>query len=203
MMKKYNINQTTLKILSLYRSNYNSSFHVRAVARETNIDVKAIQLQLRMLEKITVVSSAQKGRNKEYSLNLNNYLTKYYMILAETFASITYLSKNFEVKKLVSQIGDKIGDCIMLFGSFAKDEMTQESDIDLLVISDKKPNLDAVREAGRLIGREIGVKSTTEEKFLEGLMNGDPLIREVVANHVVLKGIDTICNVMWRYYAKR
>jgi predicted nucleotidyltransferase len=156
-----------------------------------------------MLEKITVVTSAQKGRNKEYSLNLNNYLTKYYMILAETFASITYLSKNFEVKKLVSQIGDKIGDSIMLFGSFAKDEMTQESDIDLLVISNQKPNLGAVREAGRLIGREISVKSTTEEKFLEGLMNGDPLIREVVANHVVLKGIDTICNVMWRYYAKR
>jgi predicted nucleotidyltransferase len=91
----------------------------------------------------------------------------------------------------------------MLFGSFAKGEMTQKSDIDLLVIGDKKSNLDAVRETGRLIGREIGVKSTTEEKFLEGLMNGDPLIREVVASHVILKGIDTICNVMWRYYARR
>jgi predicted nucleotidyltransferase len=203
MMRKYNINQTTLKMLGLYRSNYNVSFHVRAVARETNIDVKAIQLQLRMLEKINVVSSAQKGRNKEYSLNLNNYLTKYYMILAETFASITYLSKNFEVKKLFSEIGDKIGDSVMLFGSFAKGEMTQKSDIDLLVIGDKKPDLDAVREAGRLIGREIGVKSTTEEKFLEGLMNGDPLIREVVANHVTLKGIDAICAVMWCYYARR
>ena len=188
MMKKYNINQTTLKMLGLYRSNYNVSFHVRAVARETNIDVKAIQLQLKMLEKINVVSSTQKGRNKEYSLNLNNYLTKYYMILAETFASITYLSNNFEVKKLFSEIGDKIGDSVMLFGSFAKGEMTQKSDIDLLVIGDKKPDLDAVREAGRLIGREIGVKSTTEEKFLEGLMNGDPLIREVAANHVILKG---------------
>jgi predicted nucleotidyltransferase len=203
MMKKYNINQTTLKMLGLYRSNYDASFHVRAVARETNIDVKAIQLQLKMLEKINVVSSTQKGRNKEYSLNLDNYLTKYYMILAETFASITYLSKNFEIKKLFSEIGDKIGDSVMLFGSFAKGEMTQKSDIDLLVIGDKKSNLDAVRETGRLIGREIGVKSTTEEKFLEGLMNGDPLIREVVASHVILKGIDTICNVMWRHYAKR
>jgi predicted transcriptional regulator len=72
MMKKYNINQTTLKMLGLYRSNYDASFHVRAVARETNIDVKAIQLQLKMLEKINVVSSTQKGRNKEYSLNLDN-----------------------------------------------------------------------------------------------------------------------------------
>jgi hypothetical protein len=120
MMKKYNINQTTLKLLGLYRSNYTTSFHVREAARKTRIDVKAIQLQLKMLEKINVASSTQKGRNKEYSLNLNNYLTKYYMILAETFASITYLSKNFEVKKLISEIGNKIGDSVLLFGSFAK-----------------------------------------------------------------------------------
>ena len=203
MMKKYNINQTTLLILGLYRSNYSVSFHVREVARETHIDVKAIQLQLKMLEMINVVSSVQKGRNKEYSLNLNNYLTKYYMVLAETFASITYLSKNFEVKKLISEIGDKIGDSVLLFGSFAKGEMTQESDIDLLVIGDRKPDLNVVREAGRLRGREISVKATTEEKFLEGLMNSDPLIREVVADHVILKGVDTVCNAMWLYYAKR
>jgi len=203
MMKKYNINQTTLKLLGLYRSNYATSFHVREAARKTRIDVKAIQLQLKMLEKINVASSTQKGRNKEYSLNLNNYLTKYYMILAETFASITYLSKNFEVKKLISEIGDKIGDSVLLFGSFAKGEMTQESDIDLLVIGDRKPDLDAVREAGRLMGREISVKSTTEEKFLEGLTNSDPLMLEVATNHVVLKGVDTVCNAMWLYYAKR
>jgi predicted nucleotidyltransferase len=203
MMKKYNINQTTLKLLGLYRSNYTNSFHVREAARKTRIDVKAIQLQLKMLEKINVASSTQKGRNKEYSLNLNNYLAKYYMILAETFASITYLSKNFEVKKLISEIGDKIGDSVLLFGSFAKGEMTQESDIDLLVIGDRKPDLDAVREAGRLMGREISVKSTTEEKFLEGLTNSDPLMLEVATNHVILKGVDTVCNAMWLYYAKR
>jgi len=203
MMKKYNINQTTLKLLGLYRSNYTTSFHVREAARKTRIDVKAIQLQLKMLEKINVASSTQKGRNKEYSLNLNNYLAKYYMILAETFASITYLSKNFEVKKLISEIGDKIGDSVLLFGSFAKGEMTQESDIDLLVIGDRKPDLDAVREAGRLMGREISVKSTTEEKFLEGLTNSDPLMLEVATNHVILKGVDTVCNAMWLYYAKR
>jgi predicted nucleotidyltransferase len=203
MMKKYNINQTTLLILGLYRSNYNASFHLREAARQTQTDVKAIQLQFKMLEKINVVSSIQKGRNKNYSLNLNNYLTKYYMILAETFASITYLSKNFEVKKLISEISDKISGSVLLFGSFAKGEMTQESDIDLLVISDRKPDLDVVREAGRLMGREISVKSTTEEKFVEGLTNNDPLMLEIAANHVILKGVDTVCNAMWLYYAKR
>jgi predicted nucleotidyltransferase len=203
MMKEYNINQTTLKILSLYRNNYKVSLHLREIARETNVDVKAIQLQLKKLEKINIILGTTKGRNKEYNLNLNNYTTKYYMILAETFASINYLSKNFEIKKLASEIEGHMGNTVILFGSYAKEETTRESDIDILVITDKKPDINAVREAGRLIDREISVKSTTEEQFLKGLMNGDPLIREIAANHIILKGIDNTCNIMWQYYGRQ
>jgi predicted nucleotidyltransferase len=203
MMNNYNINQTTLKILALYRSNYTTAFHVREVAREIKVDVKAVQLQLRMLENVNVVLSIVKGRNKEYRLNLDNYLVKYYMILAETFASITYVGRNFEVKKLIGEAIDQLCGCVVLFGSFAKGEMTLASDIDLLVISDRKPDIDAVVEMGKLIGREINVKSITEGKFLEGLMNGDPLIREIIANHITLKGIDTVCNAIWLYHAKQ
>ena len=202
MMKKYNINRTTLKILGLYRSNYAAVFHVREVARKIRIDVKAVQLQLRMLENVNVVSGKTNGRNKEYRLNFGNYLTKYHMLLAEAFASITFLSENFEVKKLISEIDEPLYGCIVLFGSFAKGEMTQESDIDLLFINDRKPDTNAVVEAGRLIGREVNVKFTNVKRFSEGLTNGDPLIREVIANHIILKDIDTICNIMWLYYAK-
>ena len=99
MMKKYNINQTTLKILSLYRSNYSASFYLREIARQTKVDVKAVQLQLKALEKMNVTQSLRKGRNKEYSLNLRNYSTKYYIVLAEAYTSIVFLSENFEVKK--------------------------------------------------------------------------------------------------------
>jgi len=38
---------------------------------------------------------------------------------------------------------------------------------------------------------------------LKGLENGDPLVREVASNHVVLKGIDEFCDTMWRYYARK
>ncbi|MGB9003018.1 MAG: hypothetical protein WCC52_04345, partial [Nitrosotalea sp.] len=71
MLEEYNITQTTLKIISLYRYNYAVSVHLREIARETNVDVKSIQLQLKKLEKINVLSSAVRGRNKEYTLNLD------------------------------------------------------------------------------------------------------------------------------------
>jgi predicted nucleotidyltransferase len=204
MLYKYNnINQTTLKILGLFKSNYKASFHLREIAREIQVDVKAVRAQLDKLEKSNIITSVQKGKNKEYSLNLSNYLTIYHVILAEAFASIDYLSKHFEIRKLVSEINGNLGNVAVLFGSFAKENMTDESDIDIIVIADKKPEEKAFREMGSLIDRKINVKFATPEQFSKGLISGDPLIREVVANHVVLKGIDNFCDIMWRYYAKR
>ena len=202
MLEKYNINQTTLKILGLYASDYKMSLHLREIARETKVDVKAVQLQLKKLEKINILSGTLKGRNKEYCLNLGNSITKYYMILAEAFASIIYLGKYFEIKKLVAEMGNRIGDVLILFGSFAKGEMTEESDVDLFVIAEKNIDMNAVREAGSLIDREISVKSANKKQFLKGLMDGDPLIMEVVSSHVLLKGLDNFCSIMWRYYTK-
>jgi hypothetical protein len=53
-------------------------------------------------------------------LNLENLITKYYLILAETFASISYLEKNFLVKKVGGQgdplIMDVVSDRIILRG---------------------------------------------------------------------------------------
>jgi predicted nucleotidyltransferase len=202
MMEKYNINQTTLKILLLYASDYKKSLHLREIARETKVDVKAVQLQLKRLEKINVLSSIVKGRNKEYRLNLNNLMTKYYMMLAETFASIVYLRKNFLIKKIISEVGNYIEGAILLFGSFAKGQITKKSDIDLFFIVEKKLDRSVVSEAGNLVGREISVKSASRRQFLKGLEDGDPLIREVVSNHIVLKGVDDFCEIMWRYHAR-
>jgi len=119
-MEEYNINQTTLKILGLYSNDYSKPLHVRKIARETKTDVKTIQLQLRRLEKVNVLSSILNGRNREYRLNLGNLIVKQYMVMAETFASISYLSENFLIKKVVDEIGDLIEGVVVLFGSFAK-----------------------------------------------------------------------------------
>jgi len=203
MMEKYNINHTTLRIIGLYARDYRSSFHLREIAGEIGVDVKAVQVQLKRLERINVLSSTFKGRNKEYSLNLDNLITKYYMILAETFVSINHVARDFLIKKIMNEIGDRMDGVIVLFGSFAKGEADAKSDVDLLVLVEKKLETDIFKEVGDLVGRNLSVKVSSSRKFLEGLNNRDPLMMEVASNHVVLKGVDDFCDVMWRYHAKR
>lgn len=201
MLEEYNINQTTLKILGLYLDDYEKSLHMREISRKTKIDVKAIQLQLKKLEKINVLSSIVRGRNKDYHLNLNNVTAKYYLVMAEIFVSIIYLKKNFVIKKLVEEIEKNIHDPLILFGSFAKGTHTKESDIDIFMISDKKINAGPITEASNMVGREISIKSASRQQFLEGLKNNDPLIKEVVSNHIILKGADEFSDIMWYYHA--
>lgn len=201
MLEEYNINQTTLKILGLYLDDYKKSLHLREISRETEIDVKAIQLQLKKLEKINVLSSIIRGRNKDYQLNLNNVTTKYYLVMAETFTSIIYLKRHFLIKKIVEEIENKVHDPLILFGSFAKGTYTKDSDVDVFVISDKKINTNSIIDASNMVGKKISLKSTSRQQFLEGLRNNDPLIKEIVSNHIVLKGADQFSDIMWCHHA--
>lgn len=202
MSYNYYINQTTLKILGLFRNDYKTSFYLREIARNVHVDAKAVGLQLNRLEKVNIVKSLQKGKNKEHTLNLNNFLTLYYLILAETFTTLEYLNRNFEIKKLVGETTKKMGKTAILFGSFAKENMTKESDIDILIIDNEKSDLTILKELGNLLSREVNVKLMSEEQFTNGLVIKDPLVQEIAANHIILKGIDNYCNMLWRYYAK-
>jgi len=201
MMQKYNINQTTLRIVGLYRSDYLKSLHVREIARETGVDVKAIHFQLKRLEKANILSSTLKGRNKEYSLNLSNSLTKHYLVLAEAYASITYLGRNFLVKRIIDELSEQIEGVIILFGSFAKEQTTEESDVDLFIITEEEVAVDVAKEIGDLTGRDINIKSANKMRFLRGLERKDPLMKEVISDHIVLKGMDNFCDILWYFYA--
>jgi len=52
------------------------------------------------------------------------------------------------------------------------------------------------------MSREINMKSTGKKHFLNGLMENDPLIKEVVSSHIVIKGIDDLVEIMRLYHGE-
>ncbi len=202
MLEKTNITQTTLRILALYNDNYKKTLYLREIARKTKTDVNTTYPQLNKLEEMNILSSTIKGKNKEYVLNVDNLIAKYYIIMAEIFTTIRYLQKNFVIKKVMTELDSQIDAPIILFGSFVKGGFTKESDIDLFVIGQKRKSK-VVLEIGELVGRAVNIKFVDASKFLSGLKNNDPLINEVISNHIVLKGTDKFCDIMWRYYESK
>ncbi len=198
------LNATTLRIIWLYSGDYRRAFYTREIARSVNVDVKAVQIQLKRLERAGLLKSVVRGKNLEYRLNLNNLISEYYLILAENFAALMLLDEEPVIKKLVEHM--KMHDSsssLILFGSYAKRNVKGNSDIDLLAIT-KSRNLKKVASVtGKHVGKETNLLQMTEKAFADGIKKQDPLVIEVLSNHIVLWNADKFCNIVWDCYAGR
>ncbi|MHB8702399.1 MAG: nucleotidyltransferase domain-containing protein [Nitrososphaerales archaeon] len=112
---------------------------------------------------------------------------------------------------MIAEAANNLNGIVLLFGSFAKDQQNKDSDVDLLQVISNSGNRkakermpkEAIKHLEESIGREINLKIANKLEFMNGLKNGNPLIREVVLNHIILKGSEDFCNLMWEYYGKR
>src|SRR4030066_841771 len=123
------------KTLSLFRTDYATTLHVRAMANLLNVSHMTLLPHLNRLEDLKILQSTKVGRNKHYRLNQDNILTKYYLTTTEELVIIEYLEKNQFIKKLAEHLNSlDTPNPLILFGSYADNSATEDSDIDLFSI---------------------------------------------------------------------
>lgn len=85
---------------------------------------------------------------------------------------------------------------IILFGSYAKGTATEESDIDVLLISKGKLDIEKItKQIYAKYGKEISPVIMSPGEFKR--QKNDVLIREIVAEHYVLYGIENFVNMVF------
>ncbi len=193
----------TLGILDLYRGDYHRSLHLSEIARLIDEERSTAYKQIKPLEQKGLIRSTKIGRNVNHFLDLSNITTKHYLVLAEICVAIKVLEKPFPnpIKKAADKLTVQVDGILILFGSFARDQARETSDIDLFVIGSEVDEK-LVQSVEALIGREINIKHSTKAEFLRGLSAKSPLEHEVLSNHIILKGADAFCDTLWEYYAK-
>jgi len=197
-----NITNIKLNIISLYKSNYLSSYHIREMAKLLEKSHVTLLPHINALEKDRILNLKKIGKNKICTLNLDNFLVKNYLILAETNESAIYQKDIFAIKKINTEISYlNLEGTIVLFGSYAKRTFTKNSDIDLFYlgkISDKE--IQEVKNIGKQYGKTINIKKSTINYFYDGLRKKDSLIIEIIKNHILLQNGEQFINLLWRYY---
>jgi len=193
------------KALSLFRNDYAKSLHVRAMANLLNVSHMTLLPHLNRLEELKILQSKKVGRNKDYRLNQDNILTKYYLTTTEELVTIEYLEKNGFIRKLAESLNAiDTSNPLILFGSYADNSATDESDIDLFRIGTlNKDLLSQTKKFEATFGKKINVKTATTENFNAGLRTGDILIKEIVRNHIILRNADPFVTMVWRFYVER
>jgi predicted nucleotidyltransferase len=193
------------KILSLFRTDYTTSLHVRAMANLLNISHMTLLPHLKQLENLKILQSSKAGRNKNYSLNQNNILTKYYLTTTEELVTIEYLEKNHLIKKLAEHLNNlDTPNPMILFGSYADNSATEESDIDLFTIETLTKNQTShIKKFQATYGKKINIKTATTENFNKALRTSDTLIKEIIRKHIILRNPDPFTTMLWRYHVER
>ncbi|MDD9953962.1 MAG: nucleotidyltransferase domain-containing protein [Candidatus Woesearchaeota archaeon] len=189
-----------LRILDLYRKNYLARFHIREMALYMKKSHVTLLPHLDALEKDNILTVKISGKNKEYTLNFDNILTKHTVLLTEIAAAIQYVERVFLIKKLLTELFElNLKGTVVLFGSYSKGTFTDESDIDLLYIGKlTKKQEAAIKNIGSIYGKKIDLKVT--QKFKQGIRKKDPLFKEIIKNHILLQRPDTFIDTLWRYY---
>jgi len=191
-----------LRILSLYRSNYLAQYHTREMAKLTKKSHVTLLPHLNTLEKDKVLTAKMVGKNKVYTLNLDNILIKNYIIISELFESILYQEQVFFIKKITTEISKlNLSGSVILFGSYAKKTFKEDSDIDLFYLGElEEVEITKIKAIGKTYGKTINLKTATSKNFENGLRKKDALIMEILKYRIILQNADTFINTLWRYY---
>ena len=191
-----------LKIISLFRSNYLAQYHVREMAKLTKKSHVTLLPHLKALENDKIIIPKTIVKNKAYSLNFDNIVTRSYILLAETVKSIVYLEDIFLIKKVTAEILNlNLDGIIILFGSYAKQTFQEDSDIDLFYLGKiTDAEIEKIKAIGKTYGKIINVKKSTLRNFETGLRKKDPLTIEIIKNHLLLQNSEQFIGALWRYY---
>ncbi len=182
-----------LEVLSLYLGDYTRRFYLREISKLSEIPLRTTQNILKELERKRILNASLHGKNKYFSLNLENIETKNYLLQAEICKTNFFIGKYLIFKSFLKEV--KVTSLIIVFGSFAKFTAKKDSDLDLLLVPEVKLPL-------YLLPYTIHKVSLTEKNFLEAIQKEEKLIKEILDNHIILNNHSLFINIIWSKYAK-
>ena len=184
-----------LEVISLFRGNYKGRFYLREISKLSKLPLKTCQNALTNLEKSKVLKSKIEGKNKYFSLNLENIKTKSSLLQAEIYQTDIFTEKYPQFKMFLKSLKTTVP--IIVFGSFAKFTADKNSDLDLLIISEKELKLPF-----HLLPFKPHQINMSDKTFIKAIGKQEDLIKEIEENHIILNNHSFYVNIMWEYYGK-
>ena len=184
-----------MKVIALYSGDYKSELYLRQISRLAKIPLKTCQNILTHLEKERVLRGKIEGKNKYFSLNLDNILTKFYLLKAEIDKTSAFLENYPEFKIFLKSL--TTNSLVILFGSFARLKADKHSDVDLFIVSEKEQDLPF-----HLLSYKIHRNRLSEESFRKAIRESETLTQEIEKNHIILNNPSSYVNIIWEHYGR-
>ncbi len=168
------------KLLEYFILNPTNEIHLKELARHLKMSPGSVKTYCDIFEKEGILISERKGNLRILRLNNEDFAVK-------------------EIKKayfslLLKEIGieEVCKDCISIavYGSFASGEFDEKSDLDIIIIGEKK-NIDysILRKIEERINRNIQLTVIPFYKWEKMKKEKNPFAESVVKKHILIKGV--------------
>jgi len=191
-----------LKIINLLARNKEKRFTINAIAKALKGHYSLVHRIVSRLTKEGVIEKTKVGNSYICSINKDNDKTHALLQLSEIERRNEFYSADKELKliledlvKSFSQEGNALS--IILFGSYAKGTATKESDIDILLLSNKNKKTEkTAKEIYAKYGKEVNIVTMSPSKAKK--QKEDIIMKEIKASHIILHGIEKFVDVILR-----
>lgn len=171
--------ESIFKVTELIFNDPNKVFHLRMLAEITGFSTTAIDDAIEELKNFDIIKIVHSNLTKNVKANLNSEAYRFYKLIFNL-----YRLKRYSIIDNLIEIFQN-PEAIVLFGSFAKGEDIEQSDIDILVISKNEPN-ENLSDFVNIIEKELKRKSDLH--ILPSLERSSVEFKNAVANGIVLHG---------------
>lgn len=170
---------TPLKVLELFVKNPYEKYYLREVARMLKISPMTVKRALELLVRDGLL--VREGF-KSYSLYKANMESPAFLHLKAAY-NLAWL----EGKRIVDYLKERLPgmSSLVIYGSFAKGENDEKSDIDLLAIAPQKKEVAGLTEH---LGRETSLTIFSPSEWAEQAKKNKAFYTDVITEGIVLFG---------------
>lgn len=160
------------------------AFGTRELAASAGIDPSNASRWLRRWSEVGLVQRRMERGNPVFQASSDPWLSPLSLLLQQDFRVVQVLREH------VASLGDEVH-AAAIFGSAARGEADEKSDIDLLLVT-SLPQLKAqalLKAAGRDLGRPVNVLAYTPASWGAALAAGDAVVKDILGHSLLaLKG---------------
>ena len=173
-------------ILAILGENPRREYHLHELGRLIGKKPGLFQRGINSLEKEGLIISRKQRNLRLFRINENHPLRNEMMALVRKICGIEALLRN----AVMNIPGIRIA---LIYGSYARNKMRADSDVDLLIVTDDPKAEDILVEAldgiEKALQREVNYRIYDMEDFGRKRRSGDPFLQEVLSGEQIsLKG---------------
>jgi len=164
------------RILGLLLARPDQEWHLRDIARETDLAPATVQREVTSLHQVGILTRRRDGNQVKYGADRSCPIFPELRGIALKTVGLADV-----LREALQPLGDRI-EVAFVFGSLARGEATSGSDVDLMVVGDigLRDLMGVLQDAERTLSREINPVTMSAKEFAERIAEAEHFVTSVL-----------------------